>query len=63
MRPYTQDYKSEILDNFDLLIIEWLKSLNLNNLSLIHSKDILFDHQLSQLSKIYDGVAPTAYYI
>lgn len=60
MRPYTQDYKKEMIDDFDQSIIEWLKSLNLDNVSLIHSEDILFDHQLSQLSQIYDGGRPSS---
>lgn len=58
MRPYTQDYKKEILDDFDHSMITWLKSLNLKNVKFVHSENVLFDHQLPQLSRIYDGGRP-----
>lgn len=60
MRPYALDYKKETLDDFDHSMIMWLKSLNLNNVEFIRSEDILFDYQLPQLSRIYDGGRPSS---
>lgn len=59
MRPYTQDYRKDILDEFDHSMIAWLKSLNLNNVEFVYSADVLFDYQLPQLSRIYDGGRPS----
>ena len=60
IRPYALDYKKETLDDFDHSMIMWLKSLNLNNVEFIRSEDILFDYQLPQLSRIYDGGRPSS---
>ena len=60
IRPYALDYKKETLDDFDHSMIMWLKSLNLNNVEFIRSEEILFDYQLPQLSRIYDGGRPSS---
>ena len=60
MRPYALDYKKETLDDFDHSMIMWLKSLNLSNVEFIYSEDILFDYQLPQLSRIYNGGRPSS---
>ena len=60
MRPYAIDYRKGTLDDFDHSIIAWLKSLNLSNVKLIYSEDILFDYQLPQLSQIYNGGRPSS---
>ena len=58
MRPLTIKYNKDTFDDFDKSIIEWLKSLNLKNVDINYSGNIIFDHQKSQLSKIYDGGRP-----
>lgn len=58
MRPYAPNYNKDMLDDFDYSIIAWLKSLNLSNVEFINSVDVLFDYQLPQLSRVYDGGRP-----
>ncbi len=60
MRPYALDYNKGILDDFDNSMIIWLKSLNLSNVELIYSEDMLFDYQLPQLLRIYNGGRPSS---
>lgn len=60
MRPYAKDYRKGTLDDFDHSIIAWLKSLNLSNVELIYSEDVLFDYQLPQMSQVYNGGRPSS---
>lgn len=59
MRPYTQNYTKDTIDDFDHSMVEWLESLNLNNVRFIHNADVLFDCQLPDLSQIYNGGRPS----
>lgn len=59
-RPMANGYNKTTLDDFDKSIVEWLKGLNLQNVDICHSDDIVFDHQKPQLEKIYNGGRPSS---
>lgn len=58
MRPLTPNYDKDKSDIFDNSMIEWLESFQLKNVKVICSENILFDNQVSILSRIYDGGRP-----
>lgn len=60
LRPYNSTYNKKSLDDFDRSFIEWLNVLNLSDVKKIYSEDILFDHQISQIIKIYNGGRPSS---
>lgn len=53
LRPYTQDYDAKQKDIFDLRFEEWLNELNLKNVRMILSRNIIFKGQLEALNKTY----------
>ena len=58
MRPLTYDYNKETIDDFDNSMIRWLKSLQLKNVKVIKSENMLFDSQQTTFSRIYDSNRP-----
>ena len=58
MRPLSNSYNKETLDDFDNSMLIWLQSFNLKNVKLIYSTNIIFNNQISQLNKAYNGGRP-----
>lgn len=60
MRPLTPNYNKDTIDEFDMSIISWLNSLNLQNVDFSIHENIIFDYQMSQLEKIFNGGRPSS---
>lgn len=52
-RPMTKDYQQGTSDEFDTILIEWLKAQNLVNVALVSCYDVCFEHEKENIQKIY----------
>lgn len=46
LRPKTSNYGKTIIDDFDVQFMDWVKSMNLNNVVVAHCEEIFYEGQL-----------------
>ncbi len=51
-RPLTPLYNKGVLDDFDKQFMEWIHSMNLDNVRMAHSEDITYEGQLDFILNI-----------
>lgn len=52
LRPLTSDYDKRVFDDFDKQFEEWIRSMNLDNVMMAHSEDIIYEGQLDYILNI-----------
>lgn len=51
-RPQTPEYNKRVSDDFDKQFMEWICSMNLDNVKMAHSEDITYEGQLDYILNI-----------
>lgn len=52
LRPLKPDYNKNVQDDFDNKFMEWIKAMNLDNVVMAHSDDIVYEGQFKNILKV-----------